>query len=73
MDKDGDQLRALTAAIEKLVVDIKIERDQFSDRIDKIWGVLSDQHEINQMQFAASKILEHNLIELSSDEPRKVH
>ncbi len=31
-------------------------------RVDMVWGVLDDQHEINETQFTSIKTLEHNIL-----------
>ena len=41
---------------------IKQDIAAINARIDMLWNVLSDQHEINEMQFRNFKTLEHNIL-----------
>ncbi len=41
---------------------IKQDLATINTRIDMLWNVLSDQHEINEMQFTINKTLEHNIL-----------
>jgi len=47
---------------QEIVNSLKQDLATISARIDMVWDVLSDQHEINMMQFKANKTLEHNIL-----------
>ncbi len=49
---------------QEILTSLKQDMADINTRIDMLWGVLSDQHEINMMQFNANKTLEHNILSL---------
>ena len=50
---------------QEILTSLKQDMDDINTRIDMLWGVLSDQHDINALQFRANKTLEHNILVLA--------
>ena len=47
---------------QEILNSLKQELAAINARVDMLWNVLSDQHEINEMQFTINKTLEHNIL-----------
>ena len=47
---------------QEILNNLKQDLATINTRIDMLWNVLSDQHEINEMQFTINKTLEHNIL-----------
>ena len=47
---------------QEILTSLKQDIADIDSRIDMLWGVLSDQHEINTLQFRTNKTLEHNIL-----------
>jgi len=47
---------------QEILNNLKQDLATINTRIDMLWNVLDDQHEINMMQFKANKTLEHNIL-----------
>ena len=47
---------------QEILTGLKQDMADINTRIDMLWGVLSDQHDINALQFRTNKTLEHNIL-----------
>ena len=47
---------------QEISTSLKQDMADINSRIDLLWGALSDQHEINMLQFRTNKTLEHNIL-----------
>ena len=47
---------------QEILNNLKQDLATINTRIDMLWNVLDDQHEINMMQFTINKTLEHNIL-----------
>ena len=47
---------------QEILTSLKQDLAAINTRIDMLWNVLNDQHEINEMQFTINKTLEHNIL-----------
>ena len=50
---------------QEILTSLKQDMADINTRIDMLWGVLSDQHDINALQFRTNKTLEHNILVLA--------
>ncbi len=49
---------------QEILTSLKQDLAAINARINMLWNVLSDQHEINEMQFTINETLEHNILSL---------
>ena len=47
---------------QEILDSLKQDKADTNAKIDMLWGVLSDQHDINMLQFKTNKTLEHNIL-----------
>ncbi len=66
------QFQVIADNVERLKRDFADDLDQLRGTIDKLWDVLSDQHEINQCLTDRLFILE-NHIEMNADKSASIH
>ena len=50
---------------EEILIGLQQDIADINARIDMLWSVLGDQHDINMLQFKTNKTLEHNILILA--------